>query len=53
MVNENHEKFLKEQRDPDQYLGGTKSNRKPASSDPEYNNPGNTEQSPGTTGRKL
>jgi hypothetical protein len=54
MVNENHDTFIKEQRDlKNQYLGGTKSNNKPAASDPEYNNPGDTNQSPGTTGRNL
>jgi hypothetical protein len=53
MVNENHKKFQKEQKDLDnKYLGGTRNNNKKAPSDPEYNSGSNTDISPGATGRQ-
>jgi hypothetical protein len=53
MVNENHKKFQKEQKDLDnRYIGGARNNNTKAQSDPEYNSGSNTDISPGATGRQ-
>ncbi|MEH7353247.1 hypothetical protein V7150_06650 [Neobacillus drentensis] len=53
MVNENFEKFRKEQREhPAEYLSSGKK-QKPGLNDPEYNNQDNTDKAPGATGREL
>jgi hypothetical protein len=52
MVNENFNKFRKEQQDHQGvYLGGT--NQQRGKNDPEYNNQENTDKSVGATGRKV
>lgn len=51
MVNENFEKFKKEQKQhPSQYLGNVS---QPRLNDEEYNNQENTDKAIGATGRKI
>ncbi|MFE8702513.1 hypothetical protein ACFYKX_18100 [Cytobacillus sp. FJAT-54145] len=54
MVNENHDKFLKEQRTlKNKYLGDEKDNHPDRNLDPEYNTRGNTNMSVGAAGRDI
>ncbi|GLB58156.1 hypothetical protein [Cytobacillus sp. NCCP-133] len=53
-MNENLGEFLKNQKMGDRtYLDGTQDNKKPPTSDPDYNNRNDTDISPGAEGRKF
>ena len=53
VVNEDFDKFNKEQQAHQAHYLGSKGEQKPGLNDPDYNNQSNTDKSVGATGRKV